>query len=270
MSEILDMDAWTSWVEQTLAEHGTRISQNEYSISDLQHRMVVLEERVQQILDSYTRLLDFLSGRTINRADMTVILEPISLPGELPIVAGAEPALLGLESSELLVSPRPGGSSKSITYGGGSGSPPDPVSTGTPSDNSSGEPDLTRVVWLGTNISSWTQTVTLTASIDPVNLRLAFASSWTPQRIGSRSIEGTAWVFVNQGGTYYAAPFADVLAGQRTWARTDVNGALVDLPPVEFGWVPTPGVRYWFMVSGVARGQVRNAQERSSLAAVTW
>lgn len=276
MAQIIDMDAWTTWVQDTISRDSNRITQLEFDAGnvngggDLQHRVDVLEARLLQLTTSYTHLLDFLSGRTINRADMTSILGPISVPGELPSISGADQALLGLESSELLVSPRPGGASKSIIYGGGSVPSEPATDTGAPRDGSASEPDLTHVVWLGTNVASWSETVTLTATIDPVNLRLSFTDNWTAQRIGSRSVEGTAWIFVYQNGTYYAAPFSDVLAGQRTWSRTDVNGVLVDLPPVISTWVPTPGVRYWFMVSGIARTQVRNSSERSSLVPIVW
>lgn len=270
MPQNADVEARLDRVEVLVDELWNQFYILKMAINDLDTRNRVVEPNTQNIETAFRRLIDVLGGKALSKVDLARVLEPLSQPGELPDVSGAEDGLVGLESSENLTTVRPGGASKAVTYGGGSKSaPPGSLPIGT-QDGSAGEPVLEQVIWLGQDVSTWSQTTKLTARTDPTSLYLDFTAAWTPQQIGASQVMGTAWIFVWRDSVYYAAPFSYVLQGQHSWSRGSVNGSQVNVFPIEDTWRPTPGIRYWFMVSGVAQGQVRNAQERSSLSSVVW
>ena len=135
--------------------------------------------------------------------------------------------------------------------GGGGGA----VSSGTASD----ELDLSQVVWLHTNVSSWPQTSTITSTTigaPPICINHTKLGQWaTGDFSGSGAIvDSNVWVFANIGGTWYAATWEWLRAGTTckdfgaSDFRTHVNGA----SPLS-SWTPQSGETIGLMVSTPAR-----------------
>lgn len=239
-------------------------------VLDLQTRAPVVEQKQPQILDSYKRLIEKIGAKTMDRISLAYVLAPISEPGELPSVSSASDGLLGLEASEALRSVRPEGAGEAVTIGGGSKGTTTPSPIPVDDSNIGTPPDLDKVIWLGVSVATWPEVVSLKASIDTTAIRLTYSTTWVAQQVGFDKILGTFWIFVARGSNWYAAPILDLLEGQVAVQRSEVNGQSVDIPPIDSAWRPAPGVRYWVMISGIARGPVRNAQERSNLVQIVW
>ena len=154
------------------------------------------------------------------------------------------------------------------TFGGGG------VSGGTAED----QLDLSQVVWLHTNVSSWDQTSTVTSTVvgaPPICINHSKAGGWPASGDFTPSgavVEANAWVFANIGGTWYAATWEWFRPGQTCKSldgsdfRSHVNGSA----PLT-SWTPKSGETVGLMVSTPARlGPAGPARERSNVVLVTW
>jgi hypothetical protein len=127
--------------------------------------------------------------------------------------------------------------------------------------------------WLDRNVSSWPQTATLTASVGGGSISMPYdkAKVW-PAVDG---VNANPWVIVKIGGQWYAGTFEYFKHGQQgkpmcVLAQCGGYGNHFQQAPLN-SWRPRSGERIGLMVSGLARGSsLRNVQERSNVAMVTW
>ena len=81
------------------------------------------------------------------------------------------------------------------------------------------------------------------------------------------------WVFIYEGGQWYGATWEWLRAPGQTCKNTSsVAGDHIKQAPFDAasGWTPQSGGTYYFMVSGLARGGLKNVQERSQPVKVVW
>ena len=147
-------------------------------------------------------------------------------------------------------------------------------------------PDADKVVWPnGVNVGEWKRTSQI-SSLDirtnsgQVSITHTKAGQWNPtESVGSASVEdpveGNAWILVPIKGKSYAAPY-DWMGKADPDHMLDVgdlDGFYQQLPPRAGipelrNWVPLPGDRIGFMVSGFAKNNLRNVEERSNMLVV--
>lgn len=136
-------------------------------------------------------------------------------------------------------------------------------------------PELDSVVWLHSDISDWPETHTLDAVTldgEQICLETAGVDEWPAVDFDGTELVGNPWIFIEEDGVWYGATWEWLRPGQTCKARDSVAGTHIKQPPFEEdgGWEPTPGVTYWFMVSGLARFSERNVEERTNLVPLTW
>ena len=124
--------------------------------------------------------------------------------------------------------------------------------------------------WLREDVSSWPQTATLNASVGGGTIHLSYdkAKVW-PAVSGANA---NPWVFVNLDGQWYAATFEYLRHGQTSKPMGVLDGGIGDhikVAPLS-KWRARSGERIGLMVSGLARGGLRNVKERSNIVMVTW
>ncbi|MFC1461276.1 hypothetical protein ACFLQR_02005 [Verrucomicrobiota bacterium] len=125
------------------------------------------------------------------------------------------------------------------------------------------------IVWLDTDVSDWEITSTLNVSLSGslIIYDQDGTAKW-PEVDGST---GNPWVFIYQDGVWYGATDEWMLPSQTHKNKSSVSGSHIK----EYGyfsssWVPTAGVEYGFMVSGLARSDTRNVSERTQIQMMTW
>ena len=148
-------------------------------------------------------------------------------------------------------------------------------------------PNPENVVYPGANIGDWERTSQI-LSIDirinngQVSIAHTKADQWNPtESVGSSSVEdpveGNAWIFVPLAdGKTYAAPYdwigkadpdhmLDVETLDNFYKQLPVRAGVPELR----NWVPLPGDKIGFMVSGLAKNGLKNVEERSNMLVVT-
>jgi hypothetical protein len=131
---------------------------------------------------------------------------------------------------------------------------------------------LGAVTWLHANVSNWAQTANLASvRINGGNITLNYdkAGSWPGANTAGANVNANPWIFVNRGGQWYAATWEWLRVGQTTKSTGSVHGSHIGVAPLN-GFSPVSGETYGFMVSGLARDNTRNVQERSNIVMVTW
>ncbi len=143
--------------------------------------------------------------------------------------------------------------------------------TGEDSTSTSDGIDLGSVVWLDQNVSGWEATASMSASVGggAVNMPYDKARVWPGTSGGGAQVNANAWVFVNQGGTWYASTWEYLRVGQTSKSSASVTGSHINNAPLN-SWHPVSGETYGFMVSGLVRGGASNVKERSNVSMVTW
>ena len=142
---------------------------------------------------------------------------------------------------------------------------------GTEFDGGGDELDLSEVVWLHQNVSSWPQTSTIiSASIGnpPMCINHTKLAQW-PRADFSTSgviVDSNAWVFGNINGTWYAATWEWFIPGEICKGLTvnDFQTHVGGLAPLNT-WVPGSGEQIGFMVSTPARHGNGPVNERSNV-----
>ncbi len=135
---------------------------------------------------------------------------------------------------------------------------------------------LSGVVWLDTNVSGWSRTATLNASVGGgmINLPYDKANVWPTTRTRASDggpLNGNCWVFVQVNGTWHAATFDWMRTGQTAKAAASVRGTGGHIPRAPLNtWTPRSGETIGFMVSTPARTADRTINERSNVSMVTW
>jgi hypothetical protein len=139
------------------------------------------------------------------------------------------------------------------------------------SSSANGPINLGAVHWLHTNVSGWSQTASLSVRISGGTIYLNYnkARVWPGVNTMGAFVNANPWVFVNRGGTWYAATFEWLRVGQTSKPTATVNGDHIKKPPLN-NFVPRSGETYGFMVSGLARTSTRNVRERSNIVMVRW
>lgn len=131
---------------------------------------------------------------------------------------------------------------------------------------------LSSVGWLHANVGGWAQTANLASvgiSGGSITLNYDKARSWPGINHAGASVNANPWIFVNRGGRWYAATWEWLRVGQTTKSTGSVHGSHIKKSPLN-DFVPVSGETYGFMVSGLARDDARNVQERSNIVMVTW
>lgn len=140
---------------------------------------------------------------------------------------------------------------------------------------------LDEVIWLYPDITDWPETVTLssiTLEGEFLCLNHDIASQEPAWPIvlsfGTTEVVGNAWVFIEQGGQWYAATWEWLRPpGQTCKYASAVEGGHIKVDPFgeNSGWVPTSGQSYYFMVSGLIRNpSYSNVLERSNIVEYVW
>ena len=181
-------------------------------------------------------------------------------------VASAQPAESGASGKTIPKDENPSSNSETDDSdsdddgGGDSSSSPDSVPA-----------DFAGVVWLHANVSGWAQTASLNAGVCGGTVKLSYdkAHEWPEVYAGGAMVVANPWVFVWENGKWYAATFEWLKKGQTSKPAGTVHGSHIKKAPLD-DFVPQSGVRYGFMVSGLARDSTRNVSERSNVDMVTW
>lgn len=135
---------------------------------------------------------------------------------------------------------------------------------------------LSGVVWLDADVSGWSRTATLNASVSGGAIRLNYdkANVWPTARTRASDggpLVGNCWVFVRVNGTWHAATFDWMRTGQTSKAVDSVRGTGGHIPHSPLStWTPQSGETYGFMVTTPARSAERTINERSNVSMVTW
>ena len=138
------------------------------------------------------------------------------------------------------------------------------------------EIDLSQVVWLHENVSSWPQTSTILSTAigdPPICIDHTKLAQWPRADFSGsgRIVDSNAWVFATIGGTWYAATWEWFLPGEvcKGLGRFDFMTHVGGLAPLNT-WVPQSGEQIGFMVSTPARHGNGPVNERSNVVLATW
>ncbi len=148
----------------------------------------------------------------------------------------------------------------------------DSESSDTTTSAYSDEPiDLSTVEWLHSDVSGWSRTASLSVTISSSTITLDYdkASDWPGVDVNGTSLNANPWIFVYQGGVWYAATFEWLRPGQTSKPTYTVAGDHIKVSPLD-NFSPVSGTQYGFMVSGLARTSTRNVEERSNVVMATW
>lgn len=125
------------------------------------------------------------------------------------------------------------------------------------------------VMWIDEDVGGWEITSKLDVSLSGslINYDQDGTSKW-PEEGGA---SGNAWVLIFQDGMWYGATDEWMTPGQTQKNKSSVSGAnMKKFDYFSSDWLPTPGVQYGFMVSGLARTSDRNVEERTQIMLMTW
>ncbi len=148
-----------------------------------------------------------------------------------------------------------------------------PVPANPPSIADSAAPiDPIQVRWLHTDVSGWPVTTTLHARISGGSVILSYdkARVWPGRDLPEGSnLNANCWIFVQRDGVWYAATWEWLRVGQTSKPTSAVHGNQIKKSPLN-NFQPVSGETYGFMVSGLARTNARNIQERSNVVMLIW
>jgi hypothetical protein len=131
--------------------------------------------------------------------------------------------------------------------------------------------DFKGVVWLHTNVSGWAQTANLRTVIHSNSVEMDYNKSteWRGVNTAGALVNANPWIFVYRDGKWYAATWEWMRHGQTVKSKSAVNGNHIKVSPLN-KFTPVMGETYGFMISGLARTNVRNVKERSNVVMVKW
>ncbi len=135
--------------------------------------------------------------------------------------------------------------------------------------------NLGNVTWLHTNVSGWRETVNLesvTFRGGQICLNHDHADAWPHGDINGVVVAANPWVFIFHDGRWWGATWEWMRPGQTCKNKSSVAGDHIKRAPFDeaSGWRPRAGQVLYFMVSGLARSGMRNAEERSNVVRVVW
>lgn len=132
---------------------------------------------------------------------------------------------------------------------------------------------LSDVVWLDTDVSGWSETAKLSSvSISGSTISLPFdkTNTWSTVYYDGADMNANPWIFIEKDGKWYASTWEWFKKGSYSKSTSAVAGDHMKKSEFSDSWKPTSGVRYGFMVSGLARLDKRNVSERSNIIMITW
>lgn len=136
---------------------------------------------------------------------------------------------------------------------------------------------LEDVVWLDNDVSKWSVTATLkSVSISGNTISLPYdkANVWegkTWDKSSDGLVNANAWIFVKKNNTWYAATWEWMAVGQTSKDVSAVSGDNIKEAELN-GFKPVSGTEYGFMISGLARDDIKisNVKERSNIVMFKW
>ena len=135
--------------------------------------------------------------------------------------------------------------------------------------------DFSDVLWLGPNVGVWPQTSNLDASVNggTINVPHSKRNTWpiSSRFAASQRVNASMWGFVKVGTRWYAGTWEFLRKGSTTRSTSAFGGAGHFRPPIGT-FRPRNGEIYGFMVSCVARDDLRgnNCRERSNVVLWRW
>lgn len=135
-------------------------------------------------------------------------------------------------------------------------------------------PSLSDIRWLHTDVSGWARTSTITrVHFTPSTLTLDHthrSGQWPAVTVDGTLVEGNPWIVGYAGGAWHAATYEWLRPGQTRKNITAANiGPHTKVAPLTT-WTPTDGELVGFLVSGLARSNARNVEERTGIVWVQW
>ena len=126
--------------------------------------------------------------------------------------------------------------------------------------------DLSKVTWLGLNVSTWAISTYLNVTIDNKFIHLDYnGEHWFPVA----NLSGNLWAIVNHNNKWYAFTIE--------WLRHDQKQKLKGCMNYEHAkrnelkdWKIKAGDEVYIFVSGLCRDKKRNVQERSNIVPLIW
>lgn len=129
------------------------------------------------------------------------------------------------------------------------------------------------IVWLDTDVSDWEITSELSVRLSGslIVYDQDGTSKWPAGYVIGGYLSGNPWVFIYQNGVWYGTTHEWMRPNQTAKNKSSVDGGhMKKLNYFSSSWKPTVGVEYGFMVSGLARSNVRNVEERTQIVLMTW
>lgn len=135
--------------------------------------------------------------------------------------------------------------------------------------------DLSDVVFVHNDISSWPVTSTLSVSVSSNTISMPYDKAKVWPSVNHQFCSGcnaNPWIIVNFDGTWYAGTFEWFRFGQTAKPLYVVHGDHIKRSPFGTTWTPKNGETYGFMVSGFARfnDNVFSAKERTNIVLYKW
>jgi hypothetical protein len=132
--------------------------------------------------------------------------------------------------------------------------------------------DLAGVHWLHSDVSDWKESGNLRSvrvSGGTITLDYDKARSWPGVSHSGAFVNANPWIFVYQGGNWYAGTWEWLRHGQTSKSAGSVAGDHIKKQPLS-SFRPKSGTVYGFMVSGLARDKTRNVKERTQVVMYRW
>lgn len=131
---------------------------------------------------------------------------------------------------------------------------------------------LSDVEWLHTDVSGWKETGKLksvSTGSGTITLDYDKANVWPAVKVRDNMLNANPWIFVKKGNKWYAGTFEWFRPGQTTKKIASVADDHIKESELD-GFKPKVGETYGFMVSGLARDENRNTEERTNIVMYQW
>ncbi len=130
-------------------------------------------------------------------------------------------------------------------------------------------------VWLHTDVSSWSETATLgevTVDSSTINLPYDKAGVWPVGYPlgGETALVANPWIIFEYNDVTYVATWEWLRPNQTSKAASAVDGGHIKSSRIPSDWRPSRFQEVGFFVSGLARSNYRNVQERSNIVWIEW
>ena len=125
-----------------------------------------------------------------------------------------------------------------------------------------------KINWINADISAWEETVLLkSAKVQDGKLYLDYKANWKPMLYQDGYVAGNLWLIFLNNGKWYASSCEWLRPNQTVKSTKCLAGDHFGSREWD-GWEPSEDAKLYVFVSGLARGNVRNVQERSNVVEV--